>query len=113
MRLIRFQPVEPDIVLEGEAEIAGLKAIPAPGHTPGSICYYQPNFAIFVGDVLGSDSRGNPKPRPTRFSGNASQARTSILTVSSLEYGILLPGHGAPVLPHASYKVKQMLKRLP
>lgn len=112
MRLIRFQPVEPDIVIEGESEIAGLKVIPTPGHTPGSLCYYQPNVAVFVGDVLGSDSRGNPKPRPTRFTGNASQAKSSIKLISTLEYGILLPGHGAPVIPHASHKVKQMVSKM-
>ena len=60
--LMRFHPVEPDIILKDNMDIAGFKVIHTPGHTNGSICLYQPGKIIFVGDALRSDSNGNPRP---------------------------------------------------
>ena len=61
-RLMRFQPVEPDIILGDDFEVDGFKVIYTPGHTNGSISLYLPGKVIFVGDALRSDSKGNPKP---------------------------------------------------
>ena len=60
--LMGFHPVVPDIILKDNMDIAGFKVILTQGHTKGSICLYQPEKTIFVGDALKSDADGNPGP---------------------------------------------------
>jgi len=45
-----------------------------------------------------------------RLLSNRIQARDSLVKIASLDYDILLPGHGAPVVGHASQKVKEMVE---
>ena len=111
-RLMRFHPVEPNVILQDNVEIGGFKVIHSPGHTNGSICLYQPGKVIFVGDALRSDSKGNPKPPSKNFSADIVRAKASLIMISQLEFDILLPGHGAPVIGRASSKLKDLLTRL-
>jgi hydroxyacylglutathione hydrolase len=112
MRLIRYRPAEPDIVLSADSdEIKGFRIIHVPGHTKGSICVYKPGKVIFVGDALRSDSSGNPKPPSRMASLDDVKARASLVTISALDFDTLLPGHGAPVVSNASQKVKNMVAR--
>jgi hydroxyacylglutathione hydrolase len=110
-RFMRFQPVEPDLVLKENIDIDGFKIIHTPGHTHGSICVYQPGKAIFVGDALRSDSNGNPKRPSKNLSLDIVQARASLNEIAKLEFEVLLPGHGAPVVGHASAKLKKLLEQ--
>lgn len=111
-RLMRFQAVEPDVILQDNAEIDGFKVIHTPGHTDGSICLYQPGKTIFVGDALRSDHKGNPKPPAGNLSADIEQAKASLMAISQLEFDILLPGHGAPVVGEASTKLKNLVTHL-
>jgi hydroxyacylglutathione hydrolase len=111
MRLVRFRPAEPDILLTSGSEIKGFRVVHVPGHTNGSICIYKPGKVIFVGDALRSDSKGNPQP-PSRLSSlDGVKARASLVMISALDFDTLLPGHGAPVVGNASQKVKDMVAR--
>jgi hydroxyacylglutathione hydrolase len=111
-RLMRFQAVGPDVILQDNAEIDGFKVIHTPGHTNGSICLYQPGKAVFVGDALRSDPKGNPKPPAGKLSADRARAKASLMAISQLEFDILLPGHGAPVVGDASTKLKNLLTHL-
>jgi hydroxyacylglutathione hydrolase len=111
-RLMRFHSVEPDVILGDDFEIDGFKVIYTPGHTIGSISLYLPGKVIFVGDALRSDSNGNPKPPSKNLSANIVQARASLIAIAELEFDILLPGHGAPVIGKASTKLKNLLMQL-
>jgi len=47
------EPVNPDILLHDDDCIGGLYCIHLPGHTPGSICLYDPEpGVVFYGDTL-------------------------------------------------------------
>jgi len=111
MNLMRYHPVEPDIVLSGDSEIESFRIIHTPGHTDGSICVYKPGKVIFVGDALRSDPGGNPKPPPRRISLDEAKARISLEKISALDFDVLLPGHG-PLVNNASQKVKNMVALL-
>ena len=111
-RLLRFQAVEPNVILQDNAEIDGFKVIHTPGHTNGSICLYQPGKVIFAGYALRSDSKGNPKPPAGRLSADIARAKDSLMAISQLEFDVLLTGHGAPVVGEASTKIKKMLTHL-
>jgi len=67
-----------------------LELLPAPGHSPDSIGYYQPAEKILIcGDVL---FRGNIG-RPDLPGGDAAELRRSIERLAGLEIDYLLPGH--------------------
>ncbi len=111
-RLMRFHAVEPDIILGDGFEMNDFKVIYTPGHTNGSICLYLPGKVIFVGDALRSDSKGNPRPPASNLSVDIARAKASLIAISQLEFDILLPGHGAPVIGKASTKLKNLLMHL-
>jgi hydroxyacylglutathione hydrolase len=60
-RLVRLQPVEPDIVLEdGDSlEQYGLagKVVHTPGHSPGSCCLVLEDGSGFVGDLVSTSGK--------------------------------------------------------
>jgi len=107
--VVRFQPVEPNIVIKENTELAGFKIIHTPGHTVGSICLFQPGKVLFAGDALRSDRSGNPKLPSKMMTADIVQAKVSVALIAGLEFDTLLCGHGAPVKGKASAKVKELL----
>jgi glyoxylase-like metal-dependent hydrolase (beta-lactamase superfamily II) len=97
------------LLKEGD-EIGGFRVIHAPGHTAGSICLYQPGNLLFAGDALRSDRKGNLKLPSKRRTLNMKQTRESIRKIAHLEFNILLPGHGKPMLQSASKMVRMLVE---
>lgn len=88
----------PDLFIqEGEEVKAGnitLKVIETPGHTPGSVCFYQKkNNRLFTGDLLFKNAVGR-----TDFSyASPSDLQASLKKISKLPKSTTIhPGHGAP-----------------
>lgn len=106
-----FRPVKPDVLLKDGDTVAGLKVIHVPGHTPGSIALYDGRL-LFAGDNL-NFVEGKIQGPPPQFSANYRQAvqavRSRLLT---LDFDVLLPGHGEPVVGRASDRARQDLKDL-
>ena len=107
--LMHAAPVQADIVLKENTDIAGYKIISTPGHSEGSISIYIPGRVIFVGDALRSDAEGNPKRPSKMLAADMVQAQASVQVIAGLEFDTLLCGHGAPVKGKASAKVKELL----
>jgi glyoxylase-like metal-dependent hydrolase (beta-lactamase superfamily II) len=89
---------EPDLFL-GEGTLKSgdiaLDVIPAPGHEPGSLCFYWPDRkALFSGDVIFSQSIG----RTDLPGGSGAALKESIRSLADLDIDYLLPGHGMPVI---------------
>jgi hydroxyacylglutathione hydrolase len=99
--LLRFHPVEADILLQDKSEIGGFQVIYTPGHSRGSICLYQPGKLIFAGDAIYK-----------RFAVDQPQARASKELISTLDFDIMLPGHGALIIGHASDGFRKRLEQL-
>jgi glyoxylase-like metal-dependent hydrolase (beta-lactamase superfamily II) len=67
-----------------------LELIPAPGHSPESICFYSRKERILVsGDVVFAQNTG----RVDFPGGSAEELKQSIEALSQLEIEYLLPGH--------------------
>ena len=67
-----------------------LEVIPSPGHSPDSICFYDPKEKFLIpGDVVFAQNTG----RVDLPGGNAGQIKQSIEALSKLEIEYLLPGH--------------------
>ncbi len=92
-------PIEPAIadffVEDGEEKVVGeitIRVIHSPGHTPGCVCYYLPQFAVLIsGDTLFKGTIGNlsfPTARPQLM-------RDSLEKILALPFETLvIPGHG-------------------
>ena len=105
--MMRFKRVKADVLLKDSDMIDGLTVIHTPGHTEGSICLYLPNRALFVGDaLLTNHERRLSLPRES-MSVDLNLAKESVQKISRLDYSILLPGHGPPIVQNASVIVKE------
>ncbi|HDM37057.1 MAG TPA: MBL fold metallo-hydrolase [Candidatus Syntrophoarchaeum butanivorans] len=76
-----------DTLYTGSKEI---KMIPTPGHSPESVCFYDPVDKVLIsGDVIFDRSVG----RTDLPHGNGMELKKSIINLSTLDIEYLLPGH--------------------
>lgn len=111
MRFVQFHPVEPDIILKDGNEIAGFKVLNTPGHTEGSIMLYKPDQVLITGDTLLSNRKGQPRGPIKAFTLDMQKAWDSVNRLSDLNFEMMLPGHGKPVLEKASDKVRSLAEK--
>lgn len=83
-------------------DVAGLpyhpdwRVVASPGHTPESICLYNPfSFELLCGDTVITVEGGAPLLRGTR---NRRQVEETLRMLRTLEVHYLYPGHGRPIL---------------
>jgi len=109
----RTTPVDPDILLKEGDTIGRLAVFHTPGHTPGSISLYdRQDRVLFVGDTA-RFMKGRLEGPPPRFTQHMDQAKASIEMLSSLDFEVMLSGHGAPMRsPDAPKMMNQLSKKL-
>jgi hydroxyacylglutathione hydrolase len=104
---IKIKTLVPDVLLKDGDKIAGLTCIHCPGHTPGSISLYDPNRRIlFAGDTM-RYSEGTILGPPEEFTEDMDLANESIKKLTGIEFDIMLPGHGEPLMSDAREKVSE------
>ena len=96
-RLVKTQPVVPDVLLEDGDRIGGLLVMHVPGHTAGSIVLVRDDGVVFSGDALLSDNEGRVRPPRPRLALDPVQAQASAERIKALPTKLLCAGHGAPV----------------
>ena len=107
-----YEPVSVDIPCQGGEVIdcfGGITVISSPGHSPGSLSFYQgERRIIFTGDALS----GVPQLKlPPRLGcADYREALASVKRIAELDYDICLFGHGAPLKKGASQAVRGLLK---
>jgi glyoxylase-like metal-dependent hydrolase (beta-lactamase superfamily II) len=106
-------PVEPDIKLKEGDVVGRLEVFHTPGHTPGSISLYdRQGGVLFVGDTA-RFIKGRLEGPPPRFTQRMDQAKASIERLSSLDFEVMLSGHGEPLRsPDAPKMMNELCKRL-
>ena len=107
----KYKPVPVDIELKDGALVPGVqdyRAISLPGHSEGNIGLYSPSRKI----LFSSDSvrviDGKVAPPNDKFTADMVEAVKSIKKMSELEFTVLLPGHGNPVMADAAVKIRQL-----
>jgi glyoxylase-like metal-dependent hydrolase (beta-lactamase superfamily II) len=104
---VKPAPVEVDVILKEGDKIAGLAVFHTPGHTPGSIMLLdEERKVLFAGDILRYDGK-KVSGAPEEFSTDPNQVRESIAKASTLNFDIMLPGHGETLKPNASEEIKK------
>ncbi|MCD1293584.1 MBL fold metallo-hydrolase [Methanocella sp. CWC-04] len=111
----KYKPVPVDVVLKDGDELnilGGLQVILLEGHEPGNIGLYCPSRKLLVSSDsirVSEDKLMGPHPG---FTPDMKAAIDSIRKISLLEFDIMLPGHGPPVLSNASKKVRELCREL-
>ena len=85
-------PCGVDLVFDTDFEVEpGVTVLHTPGHSPGSICLYQPDKKVlFTGDVVFNQGIG----RTDLPGGSGPELKESIKRISHLDVSLLLTGHG-------------------
>lgn len=105
-----YEPVSVDIPCRGGEVIDcfdGIRVISSPGHSPGSLSFYQgERRIIFTGDALS----GVPQLKlPQRFGcADYREALASVQRIAELDFDICLFGHGAPLKKEGSQAVRRL-----
>ncbi len=111
---LRPRRVEVEVELEEGTmlnALGGLKVLHTPGHTPGSICLYsKERKVLFSGDTV-QYSRGKLRRALSIYSWNPRLEIASIRRVAALEFDLLLPGDGRPLLRGAGKRVRGFVSR--
>lgn len=90
--------------------LGGLKVIPTPGHTPGSISLFSPaKKLLIVGDTINNRHKDIRLP-PKGISNSLPQAVDSIKRLAQLDFETLCCGHGRPMIGGASARIRGWIK---
>jgi glyoxylase-like metal-dependent hydrolase (beta-lactamase superfamily II) len=113
--LPRAEPAAVDVTIQGGDRLdllGGATVVHVPGHTPGAIALHLPSERLLIcGDAI--SHRGNrlgPPPKP--FTVDMEQAIASLRRLAELEFDVLCPGHGAPIVGGADEQVRALVREL-
>ena len=105
--VVKADPVEVELLLKDNDKVGRLTVVYAPGHSEGSIALLDvERKVIFVGDTVRFNG-GKIEGPPERFTIDPQKAKESIGHLASFEFDILLSGHGEPLMPKASERLKE------
>jgi len=109
---LQVKPFLVDEIINNGDTIAGLTVLYIPGHTPGSIALYDSKRKVlFIGDTLGC-TNGVVQGPPKSVTWDLEQAYRSVEKLRSLDFTVMLSGHGEPLTSDASAKVKQFITKI-
>lgn len=102
----KIKPIKVGVKLKDGDEVFGFKVIHTPGHTPGSICLYEPKEKILIsGDTIFADGIG----RVDLPGGNEKDMINSLESIKCLKINKILPGHGEPILKNGDKAIKKIV----
>lgn len=108
----RMKNVDPDLLLEDGDMIENYRVIHTPGHTPGSICLYNPeNKVLFVGDNLRL-SDGKLESPGSRLLPEPDKYIESMKKLADLDVEVILTGHLEPVTENAKDLLIEYVNKL-
>jgi hydroxyacylglutathione hydrolase len=110
--LLHYQPTAVDRPVEDNVELGSWRVVHAPGHTPGSVCFYNAERKlIIVGDAL-NHRRGRLGAPPPMFTPDMAQAHASIQKIAGLDFDVCCFGHGPPLMEDTRGRVRAFARTL-
>jgi glyoxylase-like metal-dependent hydrolase (beta-lactamase superfamily II) len=107
--VMRTKPFQVDLLANDGDNIAGLRVIHMPGHTPGSIAFYdEKRKVLFTGDALGFRN-GKVHGPSERITMDSTKAYESLEKLASFDFTVMLSGHSKPLQADASAKVREFI----
>ena len=104
--------------LDGELrigeKIGPLTIVGAAGKSPGEVVLHWPERKILiVGDAVVGDPPGRCKLLPEKVVDDPPRLRESVRSLSVLDFDILLPGDGEPILQGARERLRELVHTFP
>lgn len=105
------EPVDVDrSVTERALGVAGGRLLLAPGHTPGSIALLLPGEGVlFTGDTVATRDGA---PMLGVFNTDPQATVAAVRTLALLDFEVLCPGHGDPILSGAAAALRALAATL-
>lgn len=111
--VLGYEPASVDHVVEDGDLLGAWQVVHVPGHTPGSVCYHNPERGIaIVGDAV-NHRRGRLGAPPHLFTPDMEEARASVRRIATLDFEVCCFGHGPPLLQNARERVQALADSLP
>jgi len=111
--VFKYEPTDVDIPCQGGETIdcfGGIQVVASPGHSPGSLSYYQKDKKLlFTGDAL-SNMSGELRLPPRMGCADYGEALKSVEGIADLDFETCLFGHGDPIRSEASSRMKKLLQ---
>ena len=106
----RSQSAELDDELNIGEKVGPLTVVGVPGKSPGEVALHWPERKILiVGDAVVGDPPGRCKLLPEKVIDNPARLRESVRSLLVLDFDILLPGDGAPILQGAKERLRELV----
>ena len=110
----RSQSAELDDELRIGEKIGPLTVVGVPGKSPGEVALHWPELRILiVGDAVVGDPPGRCKLLPEKVIDAPARLRESVRTLLALDFDILLPGDGVPILQGAKERLRELVNIFP
>ncbi len=110
----RNQGAELDDELRVGEKVGPFVVIAAHGKSPGEVALHWPERKILIaGDALVGDPPGKCKLLPEKVMDDPAGLRKSVKALLSLDFDILLPGDGEPILQGAKERLKELVEGFP
>jgi glyoxylase-like metal-dependent hydrolase (beta-lactamase superfamily II) len=110
----RSEGAQLDDELQIGEKIGPLSVIGADGKSPGEVVLHWPERKILiVGDVVVGDPPGRCKLLPEKVVDDLPRLRESVRSLLSLDFDILLPGDGEPILQSAKERLGELVNTFP
>lgn len=106
----RREGAELDDELNIGEKVGPLTVVGVPGKSPGEVALHWPERKILiVGDAVVGDPPGRCKLLPEKVVDDPGRLRESVRSLLALDFDILLPGDGAPILQGAKERLRELV----
>lgn|SRR5688572_20353993 len=110
----RSEGAELDDELHIGEKIGPLTVIGANGKSPGEVVLHWPERKILiVGDAVVGDPPGRCKLLPEKVVDDLPRLRESVRSLLALDFDILIPGDGEPILQSAKERLRELVNTFP
>ena len=110
----RSEGAELDDELQIGEKIGPLTVVGAAGKSPGEVAFHWPERKILiVGDAVVGDPPGRCKLLPEKVVDDPQRLRESVRSLLALDFDILLPGDGEPILQSAKDRLRELVNTFP
>jgi glyoxylase-like metal-dependent hydrolase (beta-lactamase superfamily II) len=110
----RKEGAELDDELSLGDQVGPFVVVPVPGKSSGEVALHWPERKILiVGDAVVGDPPGRCKLLPEKVIDDLPRLRQSVRSLLALDFDILLPGDGAPILERAKEPLRELAGTFP
>ena len=110
----RKEGAELDDELNSGDKIGPFVVVGAAGKSPGEVALHWPERKILiVGDAVVGDPPGRCKLLPEKVIDDPARLRETVRSLLALDFDVLLPGDGMPILANAKERLRELVNTFP